>query len=68
MKRSDWPEFEKAIEAELQQLRETGTYEDVTLAQLSKDIKVIGTMWVLTVKRLPNGKIDKYKASFLTVQ
>ncbi len=66
-KRADWPEFEKAMEAELKQLREDNVYEEVQLKEIEKGITPIGTMWVLTVKRHTDGKIDKYKARLVAL-
>ena len=66
-KRADWPEFQKAMEAELKQLRADKVYEEVQLQDIEKGINPIGTMWVLTVKRNTDGSIDKYKARLVAL-
>ena len=64
-KRSDWPKFKEAIDLELEQIA-VGEQAHEAKAILQKDLpkgaNLIGSMLVLTVKRLPNGNIDKYKA------
>ena len=65
MKREDWPMFKAAIDEELKQIavgEEAHAKKATTRQDLPKGANVIGSMLVLTVKRLPNGKIDKYKA------
>jgi Reverse transcriptase (RNA-dependent DNA polymerase) len=65
MSRNDWPKFKKAIDEELNQIAvgENAHEAKATLPQdLPKGANVIGSMLVLTVKRRPDGTIDKYKA------
>ena len=65
MLRNDWPKFKAAIDEELNQIA-VGEKAHETKATLPKDLprgaNVIGSMLVLTVKRRPDGTIDKYKA------
>jgi hypothetical protein len=63
--RPDWPKFEEAIKAEMHQIRnEEKAHESkaVSHADLPKGANVIGSMMILSVKRKPDGTIDKYKA------
>ena len=69
-KRSDWPLFQKAIEAELHQIAvEEKAHEDTPTERgnIPRLANIIGSMLVLTVKRLPNGKVDKYKARLVAL-
>ena len=69
-KRKDWPKFEEAIKAELDQLKKEGVFSDETFSYkdlVKEGIRVIGTMLVLQVKRKPNGSIDKYKARLVAL-
>ena len=62
-KRSDWHKFEAAIKEENDQLV---THEEVLeflkRSDLPKDASVLGSMYVLQIKRKPDGSINKYKA------
>jgi hypothetical protein len=63
--REDWPMFEEAIKAEIQQIRHDEKAHDmceVNRNSLPKGANVIGSMMILSVKRKPDGTIDKYKA------
>jgi hypothetical protein len=63
--REDWPMFQEAINAEIQQIRYDEKAHDtreVSRSSLPKDANVIGSMMILSVKRKPDGTIDKYKA------
>jgi hypothetical protein len=63
--REDWPLFQKAIQEELKQIREderTHESNEVLRCNLPKGANVIGSMMILSVKRKPDGTIDKYKA------
>ena len=65
MLRNDWPKFKMAIDEELNQIAvgEKAHEAKVTLPHdPPKGSNVIGSMLVLTVKRRPDGTIDKYKA------
>ena len=67
MERSDWPEWEDAINQEYQQLLDDGVISGNKVQKIPKNIHVIGSMLVLTVKRLPNGDVDKYKARLIAL-
>jgi hypothetical protein len=54
--RKDWI---KAMDIELENLRQKGTWQEV---QTPKDRKKIGAKWVLKIKRDAEGRIVKYKA------
>jgi hypothetical protein len=63
--RPDWPLFEKAIKAELRQIQHEEKAHELNVisrAELPKGANVIGSMMILSVKRKPDGTIDKYKA------
>ena len=69
-KRTDWPLFQKAIDEELHQIAvEEKAHESkpVDRSRIPKEANIIGSMLVLTVKRLPNGQIDKYKARLVAL-
>jgi hypothetical protein len=69
-KRKDWPKFEEAIQAELDQLQKEGVFSKETFSYgnlKNKGVRVIGTMLVLQVKRKPDGTIDKYKARLVAL-
>jgi len=66
-KRADWPEFQKAMDAELAQLKADDVYEEIVRRDLPPGVTPIGCMWVLTVKRRPDGSIDKYKARLVAL-
>ena len=59
MSRPDWPKWKEAMDAEIQQLLDLGTY---SLENIPPDRKAIGCRWVFTIKRSPEGEILKYKA------
>ena len=65
-KREDWPLWEKAIAAEIEQLE---VDDDVFqfVKSLPPGCKAIPSMFVLQIKRLPDGKIDKYKARLVAL-
>jgi hypothetical protein len=63
--RSDWHMFERAIKSELRQIRnEEKAHEQnaTSHVDLPRGANVIGSMMILSVKRKPDGTIDKYKA------
>ena len=68
MKREDWPKFEEAIRVELVQQGMDGEgifniSKAVNYEDLPSDAHLIGSMFVLAVKRNPTtGKTEKYKA------
>jgi hypothetical protein len=55
----EWPEWEHAIQAELAQLRQKGTWK---LVEKPPDAVPISNKWVLTKKRDKEGHVVKYKA------
>ena len=60
-KRDDWPEWEKAMDAEYNQMIDDGVFDEHE-GKLPPDANLIGSMMVLTIKRNQDGSIDKYKA------
>ena len=68
-KRKDWPKFEEAIRKEMEQMKEEGVFgADLNIEDVKRSgYKIIGTMIILTVKRLPDGTIDKYKARLVAL-
>ena len=56
---AEWPKWEKAIQSELAQLREKGTWK---LVEKPKNAIPISNKWVLTKKRDKEGNLVKYKA------
>ena len=55
----EWPEWEKAIQSELNMLHEKGTWK---MAELPEGRKAIGNRWVFTKKFDNQGKLSRYKA------
>jgi hypothetical protein len=62
-KRSDWHRFEAAIAEENNQLEiQEEVLEFLPRHNIPKGANVLGSMYVLQIKRNPDGTIDKYKA------
>jgi hypothetical protein len=61
-KRADWPEWEKAIKTEYDQMISDGVFLDWDMKQLTSKDKLVGSMLVLLIKRRQDGSIDKYTA------
>ena len=59
LKRPDWPKWEEAIIKELDSLKRTGTYE---LVKRPPNTNVVGSKWVLRIKKNSAGEVEKYKA------
>lgn len=57
--RPDWPSWEKAIKEELATLKATGTWR---LEDTLPRANIIGSKWVLTVKKEAMGSVICYKA------
>jgi hypothetical protein len=57
--RSDWPEWQQAMEREIETLECAGTWETVPRPEGKN---VVGSKWVFRLKRKADGSIDKYKA------
>jgi Reverse transcriptase (RNA-dependent DNA polymerase) len=60
---SEWPEWEKAINAKLQQLNHMGTWK---LVERSENMIPITNKWVFAKKQDKSGNIIKYKARLIT--
>jgi len=58
-RRPDWPQWEKAIEEELATLKATGTWR---LENAPPGANIIGSKWVLKVKKDAARNIARYKA------
>ena len=59
LKRPDWPKWSKAIDEEIDGLKRTGTFE---LVKRPPDTNVVGSKWVLKIKKDSAGEVLKYKA------
>jgi hypothetical protein len=57
--RPDWPEWQQAMEREIETLERAHTWETVPRPE-GKNI--VGSKWVFRLKRKADGSIDKYKA------
>jgi hypothetical protein len=57
--RSDWPEWKKAIDVELQNLKEAGTWDVV---ERPSGVNIVDSKWVFRLKKNAEGKIVKWKA------
>jgi hypothetical protein len=57
--RSDWPEWKKAILAELNSLKAAGTWELVERPSITN---IVDSKWVFRVKKDAEGNIAKWKA------
>jgi hypothetical protein len=60
--RSDWPEWEKAIQVGLDALRTAGTWE---LVERPPNTNVVDSKWVFRVKKDTDGNISKGKAQLV---
>jgi hypothetical protein len=58
-KRPDWSKWEEAIKAELVALERIGTW---SLTERPPGANVVGSKWVLRIKKNAAGEIEKYKA------
>ena len=59
-RRSDWPKWKEAIDAELKSLAKRAVFGPV--AHTPKGVKPVGYKWVFVRKRNENGEIVRYKA------
>jgi hypothetical protein len=57
--RSDWPNWQEAMDREIATLEEAGTW--VTVPRPSGK-NIVGSKWVFRIKRKADGNIEKYKA------
>ena len=58
-RRPDWPKWEEAIQKELDSLKKSGTWE---LVKRPPGANIVGSKWVLLIKKNAAGEIEKYKA------
>ena len=58
-RRSDWPKWQEAIQAELQSLEANKMW---SVVERPKDTNVVSLKWVLRIKKNAAGEIEKYKA------
>src|ERR1700678_1059623 len=58
-KRSDWPKWHGAIQVELKNLEASGTWK---LVKRPPNANVVDCRWVLHIKNIAAGEIEKYKA------
>ena len=58
-RRPDWPLWEKAINEELETLRQAGTWE---LTEPPADANIVGSKWVFRAKKDAAGNVIRYKA------
>ena len=68
-KRTDWPEFEAAINSEYAQMNDDEVYDIHPGGRLPDGANLIGSMTILNIKRdtLNEGKILKYKARLVAL-
>jgi len=57
--RPDWPLWKKAINEELETLRQAGTWE---LTEAPPDANIVGSKWVFCMKKDAAGNVIQYKA------
>jgi len=57
--RSDWPQWQDAIQVELDNLKAAGTWE---IVERLRDTNVVDSKWVFRVKKDADGNISKWKA------
>ncbi|SPO29799.1 uncharacterized protein UTRI_10282 [Ustilago trichophora] len=58
--RTDWPQWEKAMQSELNSHKENGTWE--VIDNNSSDMHLVTCKWVYKLKLKSDGTVDKYKA------
>ena len=63
LKGEEKEQWQKAIDVEMETLKNMGTWE---LAELPEERKAIGCKWVFVKKRDKKGKLIKYKAQLVT--
>ena len=57
-----WDAFKSAMDKEINQLEEHGTWHWVERKSLAHGTNVLPTTWVLRIKRYPDGRLNKFKA------
>jgi Reverse transcriptase (RNA-dependent DNA polymerase) len=60
--RSNWPEWQQAMECEIEMLERVGTWKTVPHPE-GKNI--VGSKWVFRLKHKADGSVDKYKAQLI---
>jgi Reverse transcriptase (RNA-dependent DNA polymerase) len=55
----NWPEWQWAMEREIDTLKHAGTWETVACPE---NKNIVGSKWVFRLKHKADGSIDKYKA------
>ena len=60
---SNWPEWQRAMEREIEMLEHAGTWETVPRPEGKN---VVSSKWVFRLKRKADGSIDKYKVRLVT--
>ena len=58
-KHVDWPRWEAAIQVELKNLKDNGTW---TMVKRPAGTNVVGSCWVLRVKKNAASEVEKYRA------
>ncbi len=58
-------EFWKAMDKEMASLEEKGTWELVDRSSLPPGVKVVPGAWVQTIKRYPDGRLNKWKSRWV---
>ena len=67
-KRGDWVQWSIAIQEEFQQMLNDDVHGPAIRGQLPSNANLIGTMWVLKIKRNSStGEIEKYKARLVAL-
>ena len=61
-KHSDWPKWEEAIQVELKNLQDSGTWK---LVKHPAGANIVDCHWVLCIKKNAAGEIEKYKAQLV---
>jgi hypothetical protein len=61
--RSDWAQWQDAVNTELKSLDEARTWD---IVQRPKNKNIVSSKWVFKIKKNAAGEIDKYKARLVT--
>ena len=60
--RPDWPRWLHVIRTEIKNLKQAGTWE---VMRQPKDSNVVGSKWVLRIKKDEHGEIERYKVQLV---